>query len=218
MTFQFREPVYGSGDTDYILYVLPGIAALAIMFMGSGLAGIMLTSDNKQGTLIRVYAAGLLKIEIIASHLITQMLLSVAQISVLNIVLYFCFGIVCQGSYATYYVICIFVGICGTSLGLLLGIIFENVVENLIVNLFLTFSCLMMCGIIFPLERMTIFWQTFSKVLPLTLPTIALRSVVVKGLGWTDPSVWQGFGVLVLWTIVCLLGCVMVFRKLFGRK
>lgn len=186
--------------------------------MVSGITGVIFAMDYKQATLARVYSTGMSSTEIIASYLLAQVLLAIGQVTIWSLVLYTVFGIIVQGSYITYYVFCVTVGLCGATLGLFLGVIFRSEFEICFVVIFLTYAFCLFGGVLYSLERMSKFWQMFSNFLPVTIPTLSLRYVIVKGLGWSNDTVLIGFFVLVSWTLVMLALTIVMLKKVLSDK
>lgn len=213
VNLKYREPVFGNGDKDFLLFVLPGLIIFDVILSTAGITGLMVASEYNQGIQRRFAAAGLSTMEIITCRLVTQTLLTLVQISVWNSVLYFVFGITCRGSYFTYYAFCVAGAICGASMGLLLGVILRSAADVLMTCLFFTVLVIVSSGIVIPLERMSTYWRAISNILPVTLPIISLRAVMVKGFGWISPSVWGGFSVLVAWPIIFILLAIIGARK-----
>ena len=62
---------------------------------------------------------------------------------------------------------------------------------------------MLLSGMIFPIENMPLILQGIANIVPAKWYILAIRDVMIKGLGWID--VWQEVSVLLL-MIVVLVG------------
>lgn len=169
--------------------------------------------DRRLGTLSRATVAGLSFSHVILSHISAQVVLTIGQLVIWNIVLYFLFSIPFNGQVWMYVFICLLNGISASAFGVLLGLLVRTEAENLLLCAYISFVLLLYCGIVWPAEAMSKFWQTVGQILPTYLPTQSLRSIIVRGVGIGHPLVWPGILASVLWTIGLVVFSFIIYRK-----
>lgn len=70
-----------------------------------------------------------------------------------------------------------------------------------------------LAGLLWPLESMPQFLQDLVMVLPFTIPSISARNVIEKGWGITNAKVYNGFLVMLGWTIIFFVLCLIGIRR-----
>jgi ABC-type multidrug transport system permease subunit len=76
----------------------------------------------------------------------------------------------------------------------------------------------LLCGAMWPLEGQQIWlMRRFSQLLPITLPAISMRDVMIRGYGVFNKSVLIGITVQVAWiTSTLIIALVALKRKTFS--
>ncbi|ODM94571.1 ABC transporter G family member 23, partial [Orchesella cincta] len=185
MPFEFREPVYGSLD-----------------------------NNRKNGTLGRARVAGLKTPDILLSYILTQGSIGILQTFLWSLTCYFGFGYNVRGPIWVYILICLLIAICGGAFGLLKGILCEDEIQSFVIGIFIVPCLLLYGGLLWPLEGMSFFWKHFAYLLPTTLPTLSMRSVIVRALGITHPLVWPGVVSVIAWIVVFSTCATIAYKKL----
>lgn len=97
------------------------------------------------------------------------------------------------------------------------GILLSTVSDDIkFVSMFtLTFGQIIsvLCGAVWPLEAQHWFVRYFSYLLPVTLPSISMRDVMIRGYELLDNSVVIGISVLLVWIAGTLFFSFVVIRK-----
>ncbi|ODN04358.1 ABC transporter G family member 23 [Orchesella cincta] len=107
----FREPVYGTNDMSYHDYVTPVIFITQV--------------------------AGLKFKEVMASYMVTQGSIIIAQTAVCYAMVWFVYDFRVVGSMSLFFGVVLLCGICGASVGLLAGIFFRDEIGVLMFGIFL---------------------------------------------------------------------------------
>lgn len=100
-----------------MLFILPGELLINVMFLCCALTGLMFITDWKLGTLSRARVAGLQTIDLLTSHILTQLLIAVGQLCIRTMVVYFLFQVEIKGPLVLYSAIWLLTGVCGAMLG-----------------------------------------------------------------------------------------------------
>jgi len=174
---------------------------------------VYFTLDRKLGNLSRASVAGLTWGNIILAHIIVQGILSVVQLAIWNIVMYFFFSVPTFGPIWLYILLSLLIALCGNSGGIFAGFVLNDQVDALVVGLLVTNVCITFGGVVWPAEAMSRFWQNFGSILPTYLPTHAMRSVVLRGVGIEHLTVWPGIVAAVVWIILFIVLSRIFFNK-----
>ena len=76
----------------------------------------------------------------------------------------------------------------------------------------LSFNILIL-GVVWPLEGMPLGMQYFSRILPFTLPTIAIKSITLKGFTFFNRTILIGFSVPILWILGLIVLCSIGLKR-----
>lgn len=93
-------------------------------------------------------------------------------------------------------------GISGMFIGIGLSTICPNITCANMLMMALSLMMLTVGGVFFAVEFMSDFMQILSRSLPLTIPSEAMRDIMIKGFSFSDPSVLKGFSVAFVWMIL----------------
>lgn len=101
--------------------------------------------------------------------------------------------------------------------GSFIGILLSTVSDDIkFVSIFtLTFCQIVsvLCGAFWPLEAQQIIVRSFSYILPITLPAISMRDVMIRGYGLFHKSVVIGISTQVAWIAGSLVFAYFVLKK-----
>ena len=97
MPLKFNQPIYGSLNPSFTEFMAPGVIIIIIFFLAVALTGEAFISEKQDGLLDRSWVSGVLPIEVMASHILTQFLVLLVQTSITLIFIFLVFGIPCRG-------------------------------------------------------------------------------------------------------------------------
>ncbi|CAL8072809.1 unnamed protein product [Orchesella dallaii] len=206
--------VYGSVNSRYMEYIIPGALILIIYLITLCSCAVSVIGDRKQGTLDRSRVAGIQTFDIMISYFITEGTTVLFQAALGASILILGFNLEVQGSTVLFLFVCIITGLCGQASGLLIGILCPDEVEALFLGMFFYLPMMLLAGVIWPLEAMPDALRYFSYCLPLTLTCESLRSITSRGLGLLHPKVWPGVAVVSIWTVSFWIIALCIFRSL----
>jgi ABC-2 type transport system permease protein len=171
------------GESSYFDFVAPGFIALNVMTAGLTALGAALARERESGTLAGILMSPISRISIIFGKTISYTIRTLFQGGMTLAVAVLLFGVTIRGNP----LLIAFILIVGTISFLGLGIVATSITKEqesaqLILGL-LQFPMMFLSGVLFPVEQMPTFFQTFSKFLPLTYAVEALRKVMILGAG-----------------------------------
>jgi ABC-2 type transport system permease protein len=153
------------------------------MTAGLTALGAALARERESGTLAGILMSPISRISIIFGKTISYTIRTLFQGGMTLAVAVLLFGVTIRGNP----LLIAFILIVGTISFLGLGIVATSITKEqesaqLILGL-LQFPMMFLSGVLFPVEQMPTFFQTFSKFLPLTYAVEALRKVMILGAG-----------------------------------
>ncbi|EFX71377.1 ABC protein, subfamily ABCH [Daphnia pulex] len=209
---EFMDPVYGKKNPSFTDFMAPGIILTIAYTQAVSLTAAVFINERKQGLLDRSLVAGVRTSEILLAHLVTQFTVLVFQSSVVLMVMLLVFKITCQGSLALAMFITLLQGLCGMFYGFVVSSLCDQQTSALQLSLGSFFPNMLLSGVLWPMEGMSIYLRYLSYFIPLTHAIEALRCIFARGWGIDKPEVYYGIVVNFGWIVGLLLVCLTVIR------
>nr|CAH0102208.1 unnamed protein product [Daphnia galeata] len=209
---EFMDPVYGKKNPSFTDFMAPGIILTIAYTQAVSLTAAVFINERKQGLLDRSLVAGVRTSEILLAHLVTQFTVLVFQSSVVLLVMLLVFKITCQGSLALAMFITLLQGLCGMFYGFVVSSLCDQQTSALQLSLGSFFPNMLLSGVLWPMEGMSIYLRYLSYFIPLTHAIEALRCIFARGWGIDRPEVYWGIVVNFGWIVGLLLVCLTVIR------
>nr|CAD7571001.1 unnamed protein product [Timema californicum] len=217
------------------------IVTTLIFFLGVALTVGTLIYERREGLLDRTIVAGVTPLEIMVSHVITQFVLMSAQSILLLTFTIFVFQVECEGSMFWVAALTVLQGMSGMCFGFAISTFceiestaFQMAMGSFYPALLLSgfaistfceiestafqmamgsfYPALLLSGTIWPLEGMHVALQYFSKCLPLTLPTTALRCLMARGWSIWESDIYLGFVACIIWILLFIALSILVMK------
>jgi ABC-2 type transport system permease protein len=190
-------------------YFVPSILAMALMQLGI-FAAVPLTAQREKLILKRLNATPLSRATLVASNVLTRLVIAVLQTLIIVGIGAVAFGVTIVGSIA----VTAGLVVLGASTFLALGYVIASYARtedtaNALTSV-VQFPLMFLSGIFFPIELMPDWLRPVASVMPLTYLGDALRQTMVGGAAYAP----MGVDVLVLggWLVVCFLLSARFFR------
>lgn len=213
---QFDEPIYGTMNPSFTDFVAPGVILTIVFFLAVALTSSALIIERTEGMLDRSWVAGVSPGEILFSHVITQFVVMCGQTSLVLIFMLVVFGVTNNGDLFWVIIITLLQGMCGMCFGFLISAVCELERNAIQLALGSFYPTLLLSGVIWPIEGMPIVLKYISLVLPLTLATSSLRSILTRGWTIVEPAVYSGFLSTLAWIVLFLVFTLIVLRSKRG--
>nr|CAD7257242.1 unnamed protein product [Timema shepardi] len=207
-----NNPVYGTRTPSFTNFTAPGVVVVLIFFLGVALTVGTLIYERREGLLDRTIVAGVTPLEIMVSHVITQFVLMSAQSILLLTFTIFVFQVECEGSMFWVAALTVLQGMSGMCFGFAISTFceIESTAFQMAMGSF--YPALLLSGTIWPLEGMHVALQYFSKCLPLTLPTTALRCLMARGWSIWESDIYLGFVACIIWILLFIALSILVMK------
>lgn len=148
--------------------------------------------------------------EIIGAQILHRYLVIIVQTIILLAVGIFAFNIRIGGNYFYFWLVLTFGAICFLSIGFALASLIKSTRSATPICMIVFFLMLFLGGIFFPVSIMPNFLVIFSKILPSTHLSDALRIIIIEGKGLG--SAWSQLAVMGGWVITSLIVSIRFFR------
>ena len=195
-------------------FIVPGIAAMAIMQSGIFAVVFTLLSYKNQGVLKRLQATPISPSHFIVGHLVSRLIIIVTQTIVLLTMGVLILGVsIGQGSILAWLNILLF-SILGGILFLSIGLAISSLAPSedsapALANL-VTFPMLFLSGVFFPIEFLPKFVGYISNALPLTHIAEGIRLSALYGN--STFSTLPQIGITIIWLILAFTICAKTFK------
>jgi len=208
----WEEPVYGERDPSFTEFMAPGIIILIIYFLAVALTGEAFIMERSSGLLDRSWIAGVRPIEILASHILVQFCVMMVQTLVTLTTILFVFKIPCRGPLEWLAIITMLQGLAGMSFGFLVSSLCDSQAVAMQLSIGSFYPNLLLSGILWPLEGMPIYLRMLARFLPNTLACQAMRDIMLRGWGISQPEVYFGVISSSIWIMIFLVLSWMVVK------
>ncbi|XP_017878131.1 ABC transporter G family member 20-like [Ceratina calcarata] len=205
---RYEEAIYGTNDQSYVSFVYPAFMLSTLFVLATSISSSIIITDRNSGVWDRALVQGVTTNEILVTHLISQLMIIVIQVSTALCICFLHFEVECKGSMTAVIWLTLLEGICGMMFGFLISVLFTS---HTLVNYASSgsfYPLILLCGIIWPIEGIPKFLRWFSLFLPLTIPGNSLRGILQKGNTVDEPEVYIGFIIVTVWIASLVLICL----------
>jgi ABC-type multidrug transport system permease subunit len=206
----FRREVAPGPAIRYVDWLVPGILAMNVLFIGSYGVVYSVVRYRRDGVLMRLRATPVAAMEFVCGQLLARILLVVATTLAVFLVIEWVVRVPILGSYIDLAVMLCLGATCLTSLGLMVAAWTES--EELAVNILnvLSWAMMLFSGIWFSIDNLSPGFGDLTMLLPMTHFIEASREIMLYGVGILDT--WKQALVLVAMSLAFLSVGVASFR------
>ncbi|WP_416825603.1 ABC transporter permease [Ectobacillus polymachus] len=202
--------VYGSKDTTFFDVLGPALIAFFVFFFVFLISGIGLLRERTTGTLERLMATPIRRMEIIFGYLIGYGIFAVIQTIIVVLYAVKVLDITLVGSVWNVILVNLIVAFVALSLGILLSTFASSEFQMIQFIPLVVIPQVFFAGI-FPLNGMAAWLVSLGKVMPLYYAADAIKGVMYKGEGLGDIS--RDIMTLLLFVVVFITLNVFVMKK-----
>jgi ABC-2 type transport system permease protein len=184
-------------DISMLDFIAPALLAAIALFFSFLLTGISFLRERSQGTMERLMASPVTRLDIVVGYLLGFFLFALIQTLIVVLFTIYVFNINFLGDLWQILVFQIFVITGAVTLGIFISTFARNEFQMVQFIPLIILPQMFLCGIIWPVEQMPNYLQWFSKVLPLTYAVDGLTNIMIYGKNlldvWGDLAVLAGF-------------------------
>ncbi|MFQ6071364.1 MAG: ABC-2 transporter permease [Methanosarcinales archaeon] len=209
--FAHTPPVYGHGDLKYMDFLTPAVIALTV-FMGTVMGtGRAIAGERGDGTMARMLMTPISRFSIILGKTVFQLILELSRALILIIGAIGMLGVHMNGSWLLVaFILVIFtLGACG--MGIAMSATVRDLDSFMSISMLVTIPSMFSTGVFYPLSSMPFWMQALAYVIPLTYANDAMRTVMVKGLGFS--AIAEDLIILAVFAIAMFALSVKLFKR-----
>ena len=168
-------------DLSVLNYIAPALLATLALFFGFLLTGISFLRERSQGTLERLLASPVTKLDIVVGYLGGFFLFALLQTLIILFFTIYVFDIKYQGQIWEIFVFQIIVIIGAVNLGIFISTFARNEFQMVQFIPLIILPQVFLGGLLWPVEQMPNYLQWLAHALPLTYAVEGLRDIMLSG-------------------------------------
>ena len=200
------------GDSRILDRMAPALMATFALFFVFLLTGISFLRERSQGTLERVMASPVSRLDLVVGYLGGFILFAAVQSLIILLFTVFVLGIRYQGALWQIFVFQLVVTVVALNLGLFVSAFARNEFQVVQFIPLVLVPQVLLSGVLLPTDQMPAYLKALSKVLPLTFAVDGLNGIMLQGKTLVD----VGWDLLILAGFACVtivLGAISIRRS-----
>ena len=182
---------------------VPGVMGLILILICAMMTSVGIVKEKEIGTMEVLLVSPMKPVYIILAKATPYLLLSLVNIATILALSYFLLDVPINGSLLLLVGVSVLYALVALCLGLLISTIADTQQAAMLISaVVLMLPIILLSGMMFPIENMPVVLQVISNIVPAKWYIIAVKDIMIKGLGFG--SVLQEVGVLVLMAVVLI--------------
>ncbi len=198
-------------DEGVLDYIAPALLATLALFFSFLLTGISFLRERSQGTMERLMASPLSRLDMVVGYLLGFFIFALTQTLIIVLFTIYVLDVNYYGDLWQIFVFQIVVIAAAVNLGIFLSTFARNEFQMVQFIPLIIVPQIFLCGVIWPVEQMPDYLQWLSSVLPLTYAVDGLRGIMLFGKSLID--VGLELAVLAGFTIVFSILAATTLRR-----
>lgn len=190
---------------------VPGVMGLILILICALMTSVGIVKEKETGTMEILLVSPMKPIYIILAKAVPYLLLSIVNVATILCLSYFLLKVPIAGSLALLVAISILYALVSLCLGLLISTIADTQQAAMLISaMVLMLPVILLSGMVFPVENMPDILQWLSNIVPAKWYIIAVKDVMIKGLG--AASIMKEIGILLLMAVLLVILSVKRFK------
>ncbi len=190
---------------------VPGVLGMILLLICAMMTSISIAREKESGTMEILLASPMKPLAIILAKTIPYFVLSCLNLVTSLLMAMFVLGVPVRGSWLAL----ILVSLLYIFTGLLMGVMISTIANSQLVALLVSgmgmmLPVMLLSGMMFPVESMPLVLQFISRIIPTHWYVIAMRKIMIKGLGLN--SIGLELGILALTALIILVVSLKKFK------
>jgi ABC-2 type transport system permease protein len=198
-------------DKSILDYTAPAILAVLILFFGFLLTGISFLRERSQGTLERLMASPVSRLDIVGGYLLGFLLFAIVQTMVLFFYLIYVLNVNYYGDLWQIIVFEILIGIGAVCMGTFFSVLAKNEFQMVQFIPMIIVPQMFLCGMLWPVSQMPEYLQWLANVLPMTYGVEGIRALMLQGQNLLN--IGKDVGVLAAYAVGLLILAALTLRR-----
>lgn len=182
----FRPRIWYNPELQSARFLIPGLIAFILMLSCVISTSLSVVREKERGTMEQLIVSPVKPLELILGKTIPYMLISLVTAYLILLIGWLLFDISVKGSQLQLFIITILYLFVALGVGLFISAIANT--QQLAFQLSLLLIMLptmLLSGFVFPIKNMPAAIQIFTYIIPARYFLVALRSIILKGVGWS---------------------------------
>jgi len=194
--------------------IAPALLATMVLFFSFLLTGISFLRERSQGTMERLMASPVSRLDVVLGYLFGFFLFALAQTLIILLFTIYVLDVNYHGDLWQIFVFQVVVIAGAVNLGIFISTFARNEFQMVQFIPLILFPQIFLCGVIWPVEQMPEYLQWIGRFLPLKYGVDGLRDIMLLGKNLVD----VGFELLVLvgFTVVTSVLATLTLRRGVG--
>ncbi len=189
----------------------PAILATLILFFGFLITGISVLRERTQGTMERLLASPISRMDIVAGYLLGFLLFALVQTLILFFYMVYVLNVSFQGDLWQILVFQVLIGINAVCLGTLFSVFARNEFQMMQFIPLMIIPQVFLCGLFIQINQMPDYLQWIAKFLPLTYGVEGIEALMLQGQNLLD--IGKDVGVLAAYAVGLLILAALTLRR-----
>lgn len=189
----------------------PGILAALILFFGFLITGISFLRERTQGTLERLLASPVSKMDVVAGYLFGLLLFALIQTLIMFFYMVYVLDVTYRGDLWQILVFQVLIGINAVCLGTFFSAFARNEFQMIQFIPLIIVPQIFVSGLFIPTTQLPVVLEWISKFLPLTYGVEGIKALMLQGQSLLD--IGKDVGVLVAYAAVLLVLAALTLRQ-----
>jgi len=198
-------------DKSILDYTAPAILAVLILFFGFLLTGISFLRERSQGTLERLMASPVSRLDIVGGYLLGFLLFAIVQTMILFFYLIYVIKVNYYGDLWQILVFQVLIGIGAVCMGTFFSVLAKNEFQMVQFIPMIIVPQMFLCGLIWPVSQMPEYLQWLANALPMTYGVEGTRALMLQGQNLLD--IGKEIGVLAAYAVGLLILSAITLRR-----
>lgn len=204
--------LYGSPDLEMLDFFAPMFIAYIGFFMIFLLTSVSFLRERTQGTMERLSASPVTRLELVLGYMLGFGFFSVLQAVVLLLFTIYALQVKYSGNLLSIFVVTLALVLGAVNLGILLSAFARNELQAIQFIPIVILPQVLLSGLLWPVQEMPTWLQTIAHIMPLTYAIDALTDIMIRGRTLLDN--WLALTVLFAFAaVVAVLAATTVRRE-----
>jgi ABC-2 type transport system permease protein len=190
---------------------LPAILAMLVLFLGFLLSGIAFLRERTQGTMERLMASPVSRLDIVFGYLLGFLVFAIIQTLILFFYTVYVLKADFKGNLGEIIIFQVLIGITAVCLGIFFSIFAKNEFQMIQFIPLIIVPQVFVCGLLFPISQQPEYLQWIGRFLPLTYGVDGIRGMMLQGQNLLN--IGQDVGVLAAYSVGLMILSALSLRR-----
>lgn len=198
-------------DKRMLDLIAPAMLAVLVLFFGFLLSGISFLRERSQGTLERLMASPVSRLDVVGGYLLGFLLFAVIQTLIIFFYMIYVLNIGFQGDLWQILIFEILIGVLAVCLGIFISVFARNEFQMVQFIPLLIVPQIFLCGLLWPVSQMPDYLQWIANFLPLTYGIEGIRGLMVQGQNLLE--IGKDIGIIAVYAAVLMVLAAVSIRR-----